>query len=167
MLGGFNIRDATLKRFFVFHCFLPFVVLFLAALHVVLVHLATQNSPIPNRLHCTAPVLKCFLSALKDTAFVFVCLLAVRLLCLAVPNTFLNRHNYNPANYYATPTDIKPDWHFLSYYSVLKRFDSKRLGVLCMVSVLVFMALLPNTHVKTWLRLFSNLFISCSQQLYS
>ncbi|WGS83574.1 MAG: cytochrome b N-terminal domain-containing protein [Candidatus Hodgkinia cicadicola] len=171
VLGGFNIRDATLKRFFVFHCFLPFVVLFLAVLHVVLVHLATQNSPIPNRLPLYNSFVRMFpFFALKDTAFVFGYLLAICFLCLVVPNAFLNRHNHNPTNYYVTPTDIKPEWYFLPYYSVLRGFDSKPLGVVSVVSVLVFMVLLPYTHeslpsvvFKSFYKLFATaLFLSFS-----
>ncbi|XXM93677.1 cytochrome b N-terminal domain-containing protein [Candidatus Hodgkinia cicadicola] len=147
VLGGVNVRDPMLKRFFVFHCFVPFVILFLAVLHVVLVHLATQNSPVPNRLPLHDSCVKMFpFFALKDVMFVFVYLLVLCFLCLVAPNTFLSRHNYTPANYYVTPTDIKPEWYFLPYYSVLRGFESKLFGVFAVMSALVFMVLLPYTH---------------------
>lgn len=104
------MRDPLIKRFFVFHCFLPFVLLFLVVVHIALVHISGQNDVIPNRAFAVGARVNMFpVYALKDLVLVGLYLLILCALCLAFPSAFSNKLNYEPADFYNTPADIKPE----------------------------------------------------------
>ncbi|AIC63902.1 Cytochrome b [Candidatus Hodgkinia cicadicola] len=147
VLGGQSVRDPLIKRFFVFHCFLPFVLLFLVVVHIALVHISGQNDVIPNRAFAVGARVNMFpVYALKDLVLVGLYLLILCALCLAFPSAFSNKLNYEPADFYNTPADIKPEWYFMHYYSVLRVFESKLAGVFVTGLTLLFVAALPYTH---------------------
>ncbi len=139
--------DLTLKRFFVFHCILPFVVLALASLHIALVHTRGQvGSEVVRQplLSSTIGVYPSFV--LKDVTALAFYLLALCILCLLVPSLFVNSANYAPADYLNTPSDISPEWYFLFYFSILKAFESKAFATFVAVATTLFVIALPVTH---------------------
>ncbi|AUG91450.1 Cytochrome b [Candidatus Hodgkinia cicadicola] len=147
VLGGHSVRDSLLKRFFVFHCFLPFVLLLFAVVHVVLVHASGQNDVVSNRAFAISSRVNMFpIFALKDLVFVGLYLLILCALCLAFPSAFSNKLNYEPADFYNTPADVKPEWYFMHHYSVLRVFESKLAGVFVTGLTLLFVVVLPYTH---------------------
>ncbi len=110
VLGGHSVRDSLLKRFFVFHCFLPFVLLFLAVLHVVLVRNSGQSNTVSNRTFAVGSRVSMFpVYVLKHLVFVGFHLLILCVLCLAFPGVFSNKLNYEPADFYNAPADVKPE----------------------------------------------------------
>lgn len=110
VLGAHAVRDPLLRRFFVFHCFLPFVLFFLAVFHVALVHNSGQNDVISNRTPAIGSRVNMFpVYVLKDLVLVGLYSLILCALCLAFPNVFSNKLNYEPADFYNTPADIKPE----------------------------------------------------------
>ncbi|XXN19775.1 MAG: cytochrome b N-terminal domain-containing protein [Candidatus Hodgkinia cicadicola] len=162
LLGARGVREPLIRRFFVFHCILPFVLIALVILHITLVHAAGQNNPILNRM----PVLDSRVSIypvylLKDVISVCVYLLVLCLLCLVAPNMFINSLNYEPANFYVTPNEIKPEWYLMHYYSVLRIFESKLVGMLVAILSLVFTVLLPYTHSDLSSKLFVKFYRPC------
>ncbi|AHL30940.1 MAG: putative cytochrome b [Candidatus Hodgkinia cicadicola] len=147
VLGGHSVRDLLLKRFFVFHCFLPFALLFFVVLHVALVHASGQNDVVSNRVFAVSSRVNMFpVFVLKDLVFVGLYLLILCALCLAFPSVFSNKLNYEPADFYNTPADIKPEWYFMHYYSVLRVFESKLAGVFVTSLTLLFVVALPYIH---------------------
>ncbi len=110
LLGGHAVRDPLIKRFFVFHCILPFVLFSLIILHITLVHAAGQNKLTLNRVPIMGSRVDIFPTfLLKDATFICLYLLILCLLCLVFPNALINKLNYEPANFYNTPNDIKPE----------------------------------------------------------
>lgn len=49
MLGGYGVCGATLQRFFVLHFFLPFVLVFLRAVHLLFLHHIGGRNPLGVR----------------------------------------------------------------------------------------------------------------------
>ncbi|XXM93389.1 MAG: cytochrome b N-terminal domain-containing protein [Candidatus Hodgkinia cicadicola] len=146
-LGGYAVRDSLLKRFFVFHCFLPFALVSLTLVHLALVHSSGQNDLISNRVPAKNARANMFpVYALKDLVSICAYLLLLCLLCLVFPNALSNNLNYEPADFYNTPADIKPEWYFMQYYSVLRVFESKLAGVFAIWLTLMLIMLLPYTH---------------------
>ncbi|MFP3039463.1 MAG: cytochrome bc complex cytochrome b subunit [Candidatus Hodgkinia cicadicola] len=148
-LGGFSVDDSTLKRFFVFHCILPFFILLLVVLHIALVHIQGQVNPVDIK----QPMPKSAINAypkfvLKDVAAITAFLLALCVLCLLTPNLLTNPSNYSPADYLSTPSDIRPEWYFLPYFSILKNFESKTFGIFAAIATTLFIVFLPFTHNK-------------------
>ncbi|KON71439.1 cytochrome b [Candidatus Hodgkinia cicadicola] len=159
LLGGYIVGDSTLRRFFVFHCIFPFICLTFIIIHVLLVHIKGQTSPIANRL----PISNSFEDmypnfVAKDIIACIIIVFVMYILCLICPNIILNKLSYIPADYYSTPTDIEPEWYFLPYYSILKTFESKMLGITSitvLLSSLVFIPYiynieLPNITTRTY-----------------
>ncbi|XNX62346.1 MAG: cytochrome b N-terminal domain-containing protein [Candidatus Hodgkinia cicadicola] len=148
-LGSFSVGDSTLKRFFVFHCILPFTILLLVVLHITLVHIQGQinpvgiKQPLPKSVTSAYPkfVLK---DVMATTAFLFV----LCVLCLLTPNLLTNSSNYAPADYLSTPSNIRPEWYFLPYFSILKAFESKTFGMFAVIATTLFAVFLPFTHDK-------------------
>ncbi len=130
-----------------FHCFLPFALLLFIALHIALVHASGQSDVVANRLPAVGERVNMFpVYALKDLMAVSLYLFVLCLLCLVFPNAFSNKLNYEPADFYRTPADIKPEWYFMQYYSVLRVFESKLVGALVIALTLLFIMALPYLH---------------------
>ncbi|MGP1915997.1 MAG: cytochrome b [Candidatus Hodgkinia cicadicola] len=144
LLGGTTVSDATLKRFFVFHCILPFAVIALVILHIRLVHAKGQL----YYSKCKLPVKRVYVPlhptyTLKAARACLLYLLLLFSLCTLVPDVFTNKTNYYPANYLATPSNVKPEWYFMPFFAMLKAFDSKSKGVLCVISSFILLMALP------------------------
>ncbi|PIM95083.1 cytochrome b [Candidatus Hodgkinia cicadicola] len=159
LLGGYIVGDSTLRRFFVFHCIFPFICLIFIMIHVLLVHIKGQTSPIANRLPISNSFEDMYPNFIaKDIIACIVMVFVMYILCLIYPNIILNKLSYIPADYYSTPTDIEPEWYFLPYYSILKTFESKMLGItsiIVLLSSLVFVPYiynieLPNITTRTY-----------------
>ncbi|PIM95224.1 cytochrome b [Candidatus Hodgkinia cicadicola] len=159
LLGGYTVGDSTLRRFFVFHCVFPFICLTFIMIHLLLVHIKGQTSPIANRLPISNSFEDMYPNFIaKDIITCIVILFIMYVLCLICPNIILNKLSYIPADYYSTPTDIEPEWYFLPYYSILKTFESKMLGItsiILLLSSLIFIPYiynieLPNITTRTY-----------------
>ncbi len=128
-------------------------------IHVLLVHIKGQTSPIANRLPISNSFEDMYPNFIaKDIIACIVMVFVMYILCLIYPNIILNKLSYIPADYYSTPTDIEPEWYFLPYYSILKTFESKMLGItsiIVLLSSLVFVPYiynieLPNITTRTY-----------------
>ncbi|PIM96535.1 cytochrome b [Candidatus Hodgkinia cicadicola] len=147
LLGRYTVGGSTLRRFFVFHCVFPFICLIFIIVHLLLVHIKGQTSPIGNRL----PISKSFEDfypnfITKDIITCIVVLFVMYIFCLIYPNIILKKLSYIPADYYSTPSDIEPEWYFLPYYSILKTFESKMLGITSIIILLSSLVLIPYIY---------------------
>ncbi|PIM95848.1 cytochrome b [Candidatus Hodgkinia cicadicola] len=147
LLGGYTVGDSTLRRFFVFHCVFPFICLTFIMIHLLLVHIKGQTSPIANRLPISNSFEDMYPNFIaKDIITCIVMLFIMYVLCLICPNIILNKLSYIPADYYSTPTDIEPEWYFLPYYSILKTFESKMLGITSITLLLFSLIFIPYIY---------------------
>ncbi len=147
LLGGYIVGDPTLRRFFIFHCILPFVCLLFIIWHLILVHARGQTSTIEGRM----PISKSFIDIYpiviaRDIIACIVMLFIMNVLCLIYPRILRNKLSYIPADYYTTPSDIESEWYFLPYYAILKTFESKISGVLTITSILLTLTFIPNIY---------------------
>ncbi|MGP1921794.1 MAG: cytochrome b [Candidatus Hodgkinia cicadicola] len=147
LLGGPTVSDATIKRFFVFHCILPFAVIALVMFHIRLVHAKGQL----YYSKCKLPVKRVYVPlhpayTLKAARACLLYLLTLFSLCTLAPDIFTNKTNYYPANYLATPSNVKPEWYFMPFFAMLKAFDSKSKGVLCVISSFILLMILPFVY---------------------
>jgi len=124
MIGGTEVADATLGRFYVVHVFLlPFLLLGLMGLHLVLVRYQGISSlrrtdepePTPQELHAGGGEPFFPGHFLKDSATMYVALGVLVTLALLYP-----AHIGEPADPLLTPMGIKPEWYFLPAYQLLK-----------------------------------------------
>jgi ubiquinol-cytochrome c reductase cytochrome b subunit len=124
MIGGTEVAEATLGRFYVVHVFLlPFLLLGLMGLHLVLVRYQGISSlrrtdepePTPQELHAGGGEPFFPGHFLKDSATMYVALGVLVTLALLYP-----AHIGEPADPLLTPMGIKPEWYFLPAYQLLK-----------------------------------------------
>nr|WIF29614.1 cytochorome b [Hylomys suillus]WRI60353.1 cytochrome b [Hylomys macarong]WRI60366.1 cytochrome b [Hylomys macarong] len=143
--GGFSVDKATLTRFFAFHFILPFIVMALAAIHLLFLHETGSNNPsglnsdndkIPFHPYYT------FKDILGGLLLIFMFLS----LTLFSPDLLGDPDNYTPANPLNTPPHIKPEWYFLFAYAILRSIPNKLGGVVALVFSILILMLVPFLH---------------------
>ncbi|MSR83512.1 MAG: cytochrome bc complex cytochrome b subunit [Candidatus Latescibacteria bacterium] len=146
MIGGAEVADATLGRFYVVHVILlPLLLLGLMGLHLLLVRrlgistLGRTDEPTPDPEvlrqqggHAFVPY-----HLLKDLSAICAVLGLLCTLSLLWPSQV-----GEPADPLHTPTGIKPDWYFLPAYQLLK-YVPEVVGVLAAPLFLLALLLLP------------------------
>ena len=146
MIGGDEVADATLGRFFVLHVFLlPLVLLGLMGLHLFLIRyqgispLSGTDEPEPTAEEIRADGGEPFFPhhALKDATTMYVVIGVLLTLALLSPP-----HLGDPADPLSTPAGIKPEWYFLPAYQLLK-YVPEIIGVQVPPLLLLGLILLP------------------------
>lgn len=124
MIGGTEVAEATLGRFYVVHVILlPAALLGLMGLHLFLIRyqgispLQRTDEPEPTAQQLRQAGAKPFFPhhVLKDGATMYVALGVLVTLALLWP-----AHIGTPADPLNTPVGIKPEWYFLPAYQLLK-----------------------------------------------
>jgi cytochrome b6 len=115
ILGGPEISQATLSRFYWFHiALLPVAGLILIAAHVVLVQTLGMSKPIGERVTREIPFFPDFLY--RDALGWTLILVVVGVLCVFLP--WEVGAKADPLS--STPLGIKPEWYFTFMFSTLK-----------------------------------------------
>nr|NP_944632.1 cytochrome b [Caperea marginata]P41287.1 RecName: Full=Cytochrome b; AltName: Full=Complex III subunit 3; AltName: Full=Complex III subunit III; AltName: Full=Cytochrome b-c1 complex subunit 3; AltName: Full=Ubiquinol-cytochrome-c reductase complex cytochrome b subunit [Caperea marginata]CAA53262.1 cytochrome b [Caperea marginata]CAD87909.1 cytochrome b [Caperea marginata] len=145
--GGFSVDKATLTRFFAFHFILPFIILALAAVHLLFLHETGSNNPtgIPSNMD-KIPFHPYY--TIKDILGVLLLILTLLMLTLFTPDLLGDPDNYTPANPLSTPAHIKPEWYFLFAYAILRSIPNKLGGVLALLFSILILALIPMLHTS-------------------
>nr|BAD91797.1 cytochrome b [Caperea marginata] len=145
--GGFSVDKATLTRFFAFHFILPFIILALAAVHLLFLHETGSNNPtgIPSNMD-KIPFHPYY--TIKDILGVLLLTLTLLMLTLFTPDLLGDPDNYTPANPLSTPAHIKPEWYFLFAYAILRSIPNKLGGVLALLFSILILALIPMLHTS-------------------
>jgi cytochrome b6 len=126
--GGEDVSGDTLTRFFTLHvCVLPFLVLFLAGIHLYIVQKHGMSLPVgADPAEEKAREIPFWPNFVYREMVVWLLLLA-SLVTLAV---LLPPHLGRPADLMApAPEGIRPEWYFLFLFQTLKIFPSSILGV--------------------------------------
>jgi ubiquinol-cytochrome c reductase cytochrome b subunit len=134
--GGFGVGNFTLKRFFVLHFILPFILLGAISLHLLCLH--EKGSSTPLQIIYTQYVDFRLYFYLKDM------LAILAFIYLAFYFIFVNPYGLNHvdsfvmANFMVTPHHIVPEWYFLPYYAMLRSFPNKLYGFsILVISILI------------------------------
>ncbi|MGI4941134.1 MAG: cytochrome b [Janthinobacterium lividum] len=144
LLGGPNVDNATLNRFFSLHYLMPFMITGVVFLHVAAIHIAGSNNPLGIDVKSPQDTLPFhpYYTA-KDSIGVCVFLLVFAGLVFFAPNFLNHPDNFIPANPLATPAHIVPEWYFLPFYAILRSVPNKLGGVILMFSAIAVMFVLP------------------------
>lgn len=129
LVGGFSIDQPTLNRFYSFHYTLPFILAGLSIFHIAALHQYGSTNPLGvNTQGSTIPFGTYFAS--KDIIGLIFLLVAYVVLVFFYPETLGHPDNLIPANPYATPAHIVPEWYFLWVYAILRSIPNKAMGVI-------------------------------------
>lgn len=133
--GNVLVGDSTLKRFFLLHFILPFVIAVGMLLHMYLLHNKGSSDYLNNKSYITNNLKKTLYLPLilKDLMVVLILFIFILLIILKNPYIFANPVNEIKANSLITPEHILPEWYFLSFYAILKFIPNKMEGIFYMV----------------------------------
>lgn len=145
--GGYVIREPTIRRFFVVHYLLPFIIIGCTVLHLALLHKEGSNNPIGSDFNGDlVPFFPYF--AVKDL-FAFFCF--VFIFCFFIfyyPNYLNHPDNLKRADSLKTPAHIVPEWYFLVFYTILRVIPHKTGGILAMFGSIVILLTIPFTNTS-------------------
>nr|QXX99487.1 cytochrome b [Dimorphostylis asiatica] len=146
--GGFSINNPTLKRFFTLHFLLPFILTFLAIIHVFFLHETGSSNP----LGLTSKSMKTSFhpySSSTDMESLISLMFYMILMCLLGSLFFVeDPDNFNPANPLMAPPHIQPEWYFLFAYAILRSIPNKLGGVISLAMSVLILYILPFTFNK-------------------
>merc|ERR1712187_1039692 len=135
--GGYCLHCPTLKRFFVFHFILPFLLCGFLFLHLFYLHFLSSNNHLRNSATNKIPFFPFIF--LKD----FFGLILI--LCLYLLQTHFQISSFtHPDNALEvcgllTPLHIVPEWYFLCQYAMLKAVPNKNAGfIILLTSIFTF-----------------------------
>jgi ubiquinol-cytochrome c reductase cytochrome b subunit len=114
----------------------------------------SQSTPIPFGLYF----------GLKDLLGVLWLLVVFSILVFFYPDLLGHPDNLIPANPYATPQHIVPEWYFLWVYAILRSIPNKAMGVVAIGLVFASLASIPflsGVHVGSGKFVRARCFHSC------
>jgi len=145
--GGFAVGDPTLNRFFSLHYLFPLLLAAIVGGHVHALHVVHSNNPEGIDVHGAESKINFHpYYTVKDAFGVGVFLLFYCYIVFFNPQMngyFIEVDNYVPANNLQTPAHIAPVWYLTPWYTILRSFESKLLGVVAMGASLAILFLLP------------------------
>nr|UXF59413.1 cytochrome b [Dicyathifer mannii] len=148
--GAPTVCDATLKRFYVFHMYMPFLLALLSAVHMIYLHETGSGNPLGVSTDADSMPFHPYYTY-KDLFGIVLLLAGVSGVVLYSPDLFSDPENFIPADPTKTPLHIQPEWYFLFAYAILRSVPNKLGGVILLVlsvAVLYLMPLLPVPMVK-------------------
>jgi ubiquinol-cytochrome c reductase cytochrome b subunit len=143
--GGFAVDNPTLNRFYSAHYLFPFLLAGLSIFHLAALHQYGSNNPLGVNSQ-TDPIAFYPYYALKDLTGALVLGALASILVFYYPDLLSHPDNNIPANPYATPAHIVPEWYFLWVYAILRSIPNKLAGVGAIALVFVGLFLLPFIH---------------------
>jgi ubiquinol-cytochrome c reductase cytochrome b subunit len=131
LCGGYCVHSPTIKRFFVFHFVLPFVLLGFVLLHLFYLHFHSSSNPLRLNGNNKIPFFPYVF--IKDFFTLIIILTFYLTQCHFGMSTLSHPDNALEACAFLTPLHIVPEWYFLCQYSILKAIPSKNGGFLALI----------------------------------
>jgi quinol-cytochrome oxidoreductase complex cytochrome b subunit len=145
--GGFVIKDPTLRRFFVIHYLLPFLIVGFSIVHLALLHKEGSNNPIGFDFN--GDILPFYPYFVIKDVFAFACFLLFFGYFVFYNPEYLNHpDNYVKANPMKTPLHVVPEWYFLVFYAILRGIPHKTGGILAMFGSIIILLTIPFTNTS-------------------
>jgi len=146
------VASPTLKRFFVFHFVLPFILLAFILLHLFYLHFHSSNNPLRINSNNKIPFFPyIFIKDFFSLMIVF-CLYVIQ--CNFGISTLSHPDNALEACAFLTPLHIVPEWYFLCQYCILKAVPNKNGGFfMLLTSVLVLLLLSESKNLTSFKRI--------------
>merc|ERR1712124_28042 len=135
--GGYCVHSPTLKRFFLFHFQLPFLLCGFAIQHLFYLHFLSSNNPLRNS---TNNNIAFFPFIFQKDFFGFILILCLYFLQTHFGISSLSHpDNALEACALLTPLHIVPEWYFLCQYAMLKAVPNKNAGfIILLTSIFIF-----------------------------
>merc|ERR1712190_164670 len=156
--GGYCVHSPSLKRFFLFHFQLPFLLCGFAVLHLFYLHFLSSNNPLRNSTNNKIPFFPFIF--LKDfSSFILILCLYFLQIYFGV-SSLSHPDNASEACALLTPLHIVPEWYFLCQYAMLKAVPNKNAGfIILLTSVLILFIFGEIRNLTTLVLLNNNSFL--------
>merc|ERR1712170_134007 len=153
--GGYCFHSPTLKRFFLFHFQLPFLLFGFLLLHLFYLHFLSSSNPLRNSTNNKIPF---FPFIFYKDFFGFILILCLYFLQTHLGISSLSHpDNALEACALLTPLHIVPEWYFLCQYAMLKAVPNKNAGfIILLTSILILFFFGESRNLTTLCLLFSN-----------
>merc|ERR1711908_201323 len=153
--GGYCIHNPTLKRFFIFHFILPFLLCGFLILHIFNLHFLSSNNPLRNSTNNKIPFFPFIVS--KDLYGNILVLYLYFLQTHFGFSSLSHPDNALEACALLTPLHIVPEWYFLCQYAMLKAVPNKNAGfIILLTSIFTFFFFGESRNLTTLCLLFFN-----------
>jgi len=151
--GGFYVANPTLNRFYSFHYTLPFLLVGLVLVHLCALHVPGSTNPL---CICSKSAQIRFMPyyGWKDMIGFMALWTGLAVIIGFMPDLYgYTNHpdNLIPADPYATPAHIVPEWYFLWVYAILRTIPNKAMGVVAAALVFICLAAMPLSQGNEWL----------------
>merc|ERR1712209_215353 len=144
--GGYCVHSPTLKRFFVFHFQLPFLLFYL--------HFLSSNNPLRNSTNNKIPF---FPFIFQKDFFGLILILCLYFLQTHFGISSLSHpDNALEARALLTPLHIVPEWYFLCQYAMLKAVPNKNAGFIILLTSILALFFFGEIRNLTALCLLNN-----------
>merc|ERR1712164_40625 len=160
LCGGYCVYSPTLKRFFLFHFILPFLLCGFVVLHLFHLHFHSSNSPLRLNTNNKIPFFPFIF--VKDFLGLILILSLYFLQTHFGVSSFSHPDNALEACAFLTPLHIVPEWYFLCQYAMLKAVPNKNAGfIILLTSILALFFFGEIRNLTTFSRLvqFNNGFL--------
>nr|UPX89247.1 cytochrome b [Lithoredo abatanica] len=144
--GAPTVCDATLKRFYVFHMYAPFLLALLSGVHMIYLHETGSGNPLGVSTDADSVPFHPYYTY-KDLFGVVLFLGGISAVVLYSPDLFSDPENFIPADPTKTPIHIQPEWYFLFAYAILRSVPNKLGGVILLVLSVAVLYLMPLSLV--------------------
>merc|ERR1711910_145914 len=157
--GGYCVHSPTLKRFFLFHFQLPFLLCGFVVLHLFYLHFHSSNNPLRLNTNNKIPFFPFIF--IKDF-FGLILILCLYFLQIHFGVSSLSHpDNALEVNALLTPLHTVPEWYFLCQYAMLKAVPNKNAGFIILLTsilALFFFGEIRNLTTLSLLPLVNNCF---------
>merc|ERR1712151_980752 len=130
--GGYCVHNPTLKRFFLFHFQLPFLICGFVILHLFYLRFHSSNNPLRLNTNNKIPFFPFIL--LKDFVGLILILSLYFLQTHFGVSSLSHPDNALEACALLTPLHIVPEWYFLCQYAMLKAVPNKNAGFIILLT---------------------------------
>merc|ERR1712217_743501 len=130
--GGYCVHSPTLKRFFIFHFILPFLLCGFAILHLFYLHFLSSNNPLRNSTNNKIPFFPFIFQ--KDFFGLILTLCLYFLQTHFGISSLSHPDNALEACALLTPLHIVPEWYFLCQYAMLTAVPNKNAGFIVLLT---------------------------------
>lgn len=144
ILGGYNIGNATIHRFYSIHYILPIIILGLTLGHIMTLHEVGGSNPLGISTRTYVPFHPYY--TIKDILGFIITFIIIGILIYYYPYILSHPDNFIKANALVTPTHIIPEIYFLALFAILRSIPNKTIGVIVLMGSIVSLLILPIIH---------------------
>ena len=137
LCGGYYIYNPTLKRFFIFHFILPFILCGFIIIHIFYLHFISSNNPLSNTINNKITFIPYII--IKDLYSLIIIIFLYLIQTGLGISSLSHTDNALEVCTLLTPLHILPEWYFLCQYAMLKAIPNKNAGFIILLTSIFIM----------------------------